>query len=61
MPPEVEKRLEDLQTRSGATSKAEVIRRALALYLMVLDVHDSGGSITLREPDGAEERLAILL
>lgn len=49
------KKLDALKTRLDAGSRAEVVRRALALldYVVELDVY-------VQKPDGTSERLQIL-
>jgi hypothetical protein len=57
---EVKERLDGLQERTGAASLTEVIRRALALYDLVVDHQKAGGRIQLYNRDGTVETLTIL-
>ena len=56
----VRDQLEELKTKSDATSVTEVIRRSLALYDLYVDHVLQGGAIILRDSKGEEERLKIL-
>jgi len=58
--PQVKERLDQLRENSHAASSAEVIRRSLALYELVIDHLRSNGSIVLKHNDGSEEKLTIL-
>jgi hypothetical protein len=46
--------------KSEATSLAEVFRRALAIYELVIDFQKQGGKIVLESRDGERETLRIL-
>ena len=52
-------RLEDIMIRSNASSKTEVITRALQMYDLVLDTQANGGSIVL-EQGGDLKKLKVL-
>ena len=52
--------LNELVVRSGASSLTEVIRRALALYDLVLEHSEEDGKMVLRHKDGREEVLRII-
>lgn len=58
--PKSRDQLDELVTRSGASSLTEVIRRALALYDLVLEHSAEEGKIVLRHKDGHEEVLRII-
>lgn len=55
VPKKTRDQIDDLVTRSGASSLTEVIRRALALYDLVLEHKDEEGTVVLRHKDGREE------
>ncbi|MEI7910646.1 MAG: ribbon-helix-helix protein, CopG family [Verrucomicrobiota bacterium] len=57
---QVRLRLEDLAVRTDATSLAEVVKRALALYDLTLTHCSKGGKIVLQYPEGSQEVLALL-
>jgi hypothetical protein len=46
-------------SRKKATSKADVIRRALNVYNFLEDKIDNNASIFIREPDGDERELLV--
>ena len=58
LPDRVRERLEHLKDVSDAASISEVIRRALAVYEMVLDEDVSGGKV-LFERDGTTRQLVV--
>jgi len=60
VPKKVQEQLRDITDRSGATSFTEVIRRALALYDLVLEHREDDGKVVLRYKDGTEETLRII-
>lgn len=60
VPAKVRTKLDELAETSGATSSAEVIRRALSLYSLALEHTAEGGRLVFRNPDGAEEVLRLL-
>jgi hypothetical protein len=60
MTPAVRARLEDLRGRTQADSLAEVVRRALAVYDLVLETRASGGDLIIRSGDGREQSVVIL-
>ncbi|HEX9660977.1 MAG TPA: hypothetical protein VGB27_01720 [Candidatus Binatia bacterium] len=55
----MEQSLEELKKHFGASSKAEVIRKAIALLKVVTDSEDADGSITIQKKDGKEQKLII--
>ena len=57
---DVKDRLDELQERTHASSLTEVIRRALALYNLVVDDQGDGGKVVLQNRDGSSETLTIL-
>jgi hypothetical protein len=57
--PRVKEQLHDLQQRSDASSLVEVIRRALAVYDLVLDHEGARGKLILEYADGTRERLVL--
>ena len=52
-------KLDRLMEQSEADSMTEVVRRALAVYDLILGHHLSEGEIILRSGDGTEKRLAL--
>ena len=60
VPPEVRDNMKALQKKSKAASLAEVFKRALALYEMVLDHNGAGGKIVFESKDGEREVLKLL-
>ena len=48
--------LDDLASRAS-TTKAEVLRRAIALEKWFITTTDRGGKIIVRNPDGTEQEL----
>ena len=55
----VRDRLEALRQRSGADTLTEVVRRALATYELLLDYYGTGGTLIIRDADGAEKELLL--
>jgi hypothetical protein len=53
-------RLKGLQKRSEADSMTEVIRRALAVYDLLLAARESDHKTIIRTPDGTEKELVII-
>ena len=49
-----------IKGRVQAASKAEVLRRALAVYDMVTDLDQQGVTIVAQHPDGNKERLVVV-
>lgn len=58
--PRVREQLGDLETRTEAGSITEVIRRALALYDLVIEHQGEGGKLIFRHSDGEDEVLKVL-
>lgn len=52
--------LEHLQVRTGADTLTEVIRRALAVYDLLIEEKDKGATPVLRSEDGKERELVLL-
>ncbi|MDG2510974.1 ribbon-helix-helix domain-containing protein [Stenotrophomonas maltophilia] len=55
--------LDELKAATGASTKAEIVRRAIALLKVVQDAKDSGGEVVIRTDDGAhgkKERLIVM-
>jgi metal-responsive CopG/Arc/MetJ family transcriptional regulator len=59
--PEAIDRLDDLVVETGAASRAEVVRRALALFDRVLEGERDGMKLLLRAPNGAEQQVVLLV
>lgn len=45
-------RLDAMADDTGAATRAEVVRKALALYDRLLQAEDAGGEVRIRRPDG---------
>ena len=60
VPAKTRDQLSDIVRRSGAASLTEVIRRALALYDLILEHNSDDGTLVLRHKDGREEVLRII-
>ena len=60
LPERLRARLEPLRVLSEADSLTEVVRRAIALYdVLLMAVRDRGVTIVLRSRDGTERELPI--
>lgn len=51
--------VEELKAKIQAESLAEVIRRALGYFDLLVDTEASGGRVILERPDGTSERLVL--
>lgn len=60
LPPRVRENLARLQDETESASIAEVIRRALALFDVVVEHSKDGGDIILRKKDGSEQVLRLV-
>ena len=58
--PEVSERLDYLAEASNAHSRTEVLRRALAVYDVLVSRAGSDSRLVLRHPDGREEELLFI-
>ena len=58
--PTVHDRLQRLREISGSETATEVVRRAMAVYDLVLTHVAEGGEVILRHPDGREETVRII-
>jgi Arc/MetJ-type ribon-helix-helix transcriptional regulator len=56
----VNARLERLVVDTEAASRAEVIRRALAVYESLVDARRAGKELILRSPDGTEQIVLLI-
>jgi|GEM_PF-2832561 hypothetical protein len=54
MPPNTKEAIDEIQTRIGAGSMTEVIRRALSLLDTVTKEEKQGKRLLLRDKDGSE-------
>jgi predicted transcriptional regulator len=53
--------LDELKTATGASSKAEIVRRAIALMKVVQQAQADGGEVVIRTSgDNARERLIVM-
>jgi hypothetical protein len=53
-------KLDEIVSAVNASTRAEVIRRALTLYTQVLDAEKRGAKICFREPDGTMVQILLL-
>jgi hypothetical protein len=60
MPAKTKQLIDDLQTRTGAGSMSETIRRALALLDVVTAKQEAGGALYVHWPDGSQAQIHIL-
>jgi hypothetical protein len=58
--PTVHDRLQRLREISESETITEVVRRAMAVYDLVLTHVSAGGDVILRHPDGREETVRII-
>jgi len=55
--------LDELKTATGASSKSEIVRRAIALLKVVQDATEEGGEVVIRTTDkdkGKQERIIVM-
>lgn len=54
--------LDELKTATGASSKAEIVRRAIALLKVVQQAKDAGSEVVIRSADGtnSQERIIVM-
>ena len=57
---EAVEKLDELKERLGASSRAEVIRRALALMDRVSTSSRAGAEITIKGPKGDQQHLVLV-
>jgi hypothetical protein len=57
---DVHDQLQKIQTVTGAASLTEVIRRALALYDVVIEHTNERGKVVFKYPDDSEETLRLI-
>lgn len=57
----VKDQLDKLQIRTEASSLTEVIRRALAVYDLMIEQEEMNGKIFLEDKNGERERLRIIV
>lgn len=57
---EAVEKLDELKDRLGASSRAEVIRRALALMDRVSSSSQAGAEITIQNPKGEKQHLVLV-
>ena len=60
IPETLSARLDELQAETCAASTAELIRKALTLYVAALDEHKNGGRIYFRREGETMERQLLL-
>jgi hypothetical protein len=58
--PRVREQLTHLEAKTEAGSITEVVRRALALYDLIMEHQDEGGKLIFKHMDGDEETLRVL-
>lgn len=59
IPTAVRERLEELQSATGAESMTEVIRRALAVYEVLIDARVLGEKVVVKTKKGERELLLV--
>ena len=57
--PKLTETIEELKKNSGATSKAEIIRRAITLLKVVQDAKERGEDIVLVGADNAQTKIIL--
>jgi hypothetical protein len=57
--PKMDKTLEELKQHLGASSKAEVIRKAVALLNVAKDAEQADGSVVIKNRRGVEMRVVV--
>ena len=57
---EQKKMMDELQVKTLSGSLAEVIRRAMALFHLVIDVQSEGGKVIIQDADGNQEIIRLL-
>lgn len=60
MPPSVKEQLEGLLKRSRCASMSEVVRKALAVFDLVLELQEENVKLITRRTNGEEETLRII-
>ena len=58
--PQVRDLIKNLRDKSDATSLAEVFRKSLAIYDLILDHNAAGGKVVLESSKGEREVLKII-
>lgn len=53
--------LDELKSATGASSKAEIVRRAIALLKVVQDATKDGGEVVVRPPKGSDDRERVIV
>jgi hypothetical protein len=51
--------MEELKQKIGATSITEVIRRSIAVYLLISEHYERDGAVTVLHKDGTRERFRV--
>lgn len=59
MAPSVRDRIESISKRTGC-SMSEAVSRALAVYDEAIKNQQTGGTLVLKSPDGAERQLLLI-
>jgi hypothetical protein len=54
-------RLDELQSRLQAHTRAEVLRHALQLFTECVEARGRGADVLIREPDGSLTKLVLLV
>lgn len=53
--------LDELKTATGASSKAEIVRRAIALLKVVQEATEEGGEVVIRNSHGDDKRERVIV
>ena len=57
--PKVSKILDEMVEKSGLSTRAELIRRAISIYNILLTEVNAGGQIVIVAPDDSKQRLFL--
>lgn len=61
LPPQAIERLKTLKTKTEASSYAEVTKNAYRLYDMLIELHEQGNSLLLKDETGKTQALRIFI
>lgn len=57
MPAEVKEKIEALRDVNGIENLSEVVRRALAVYELIMSEQEEGAAIVFKKKDGKEQNI----
>ena len=58
--PAMHEKLEQLVATTGLATRAEVLRRAISIYAVLLDEEKAGAKVELVGPDSVRKRLILI-